>query len=220
MQRGSAQFLSLCAGDPFRADARYQDLGGASGEGTTTEELCGYKPEDTIPSRPVLPLSYADAAPMLAQLGGAPAPADFVGGIENLTYTLGPSEGLEVRIATDNPYVTTPIWNVVATIPGEDDLSGAEATPVLMGNHRDAWVFGAADPNSGTAALLEVARGLGALRRSGWVPKRTIKLLSWSGEEYGEWKDLGGGDRKGVRAIVGRKGRRAKSSPRLKCAEK
>ena len=116
--RRMPQFLSLCAGDPFRADARY-------GEGTTTEELCGYAPQDTIPSRPVLPLSYADAAPLLAQLGGAPAPADFVGGIDALAYTLGPSDGLEVRIETDNPFVTTDIWNVVGTIPGEDDLSGA-----------------------------------------------------------------------------------------------
>ena len=168
MQRGSAQFLSLCAGDPFRADARYRD--------TTTEELCGYAPQDTIPSRPVLPLSYADAAPLLAQLGGAPAPADFVGGIDALAYTLGPSDGLEVRIETDNPFVTTDIWNVVGTIPGEDDLSGAEATPVLMGNHRDAWVFGAADPNSGTASLLEVAKGLGQLRKVGF-----IDLRSWLG---------------------------------------
>lgn len=27
---------------------------------------------------------------------------------------------------------------------------------VILGNHRDAWTFGAVDPNSGTAALLEV----------------------------------------------------------------
>ena len=56
---------------------------------------------------------------------------------------------------------------------------------MLLGNHRDAWVYGAADPNSGTSSLLEVARGLGELVKSGWQPKRTIYLLSWSGEEFG-----------------------------------
>ena len=57
--------------------------------------------------------------------------------------------------------------------------------PVLLGNHRDAWVYGAADPNSGTASLLEVGRGLGELLKEGWKPKRSIYLLSWSGEEFG-----------------------------------
>ena len=165
VQRGSAQFLSLCAGDPFRADARYAALPGFN-ETNATETLCGYAPEETIPRRPVLPISYGDAAPILARLGGAAAPEGFTGGIANLTYTVGPSEGLLLRVVTDNPFVTTPIWNVVGTIEGRDD----GATPVLMGNHRDAWVFGAADPNSGTASLLEVAKGLGQLRKVGYAP--------------------------------------------------
>ena len=85
------------------------------------------------------------------------------------------SEGLPpVRGATPREEDRTPTPE-----PPEDDQ------PVLLGNHRDAWVFGAADPNSGTAQLLEVARGLGALLRTGWRPLRTIYLLSWSGEEYG-----------------------------------
>ena len=68
-------------------------------------------------------------------------------------------------------------------VPGT--LPDAEDQPVILGNHRDAWVYGAADPNSGTANLLEVAKGLGVLLRSGWRPRRSIVLCSWSGEEYG-----------------------------------
>eukprot|EP01126_Amoeba_proteus_P048151 TRINITY_DN5550_c0_g2_i4.p1 TRINITY_DN5550_c0_g2~~TRINITY_DN5550_c0_g2_i4.p1 ORF type:complete len:419 (+),score=77.79 TRINITY_DN5550_c0_g2_i4:175-1257(+) len=72
-----------------------------------------------------------------------------------------------------------PIWNVVGHIPGQSKET------VIIGNHRDAWVFGAGDPNSGTAALLEVARGFSELRKRGWVPKKSILLCSWDGEEYG-----------------------------------
>ena len=42
-----------------------------------------------------------------------------------------------------------------------------------MGNHRDAWVFGAVDPNSGTAGLMEIARVAGLLRKnSEWLKGR------------------------------------------------
>jgi N-acetylated-alpha-linked acidic dipeptidase len=112
VQRGSAQFLSLCAGDPFRTDARYDSA-------TATQDLCSYNATDTIPAIPVLPLSYGDAGPLLAALGGADGPADFQGGITGLTYTMGPSVGKVLRVAADNgAMVETPIWNVVATIPG------------------------------------------------------------------------------------------------------
>ena len=68
---------------------------------------------------------------------------------------------------------------------------------VILGNHRDAWVFGAVDPNSGTAVLEEVARAFGTLRTKGWRPGRTIVLCSWDAEEYGligstEWIEVGG----------------------------
>lgn len=65
---------------------------------------------------------------------------------------------------------------------------------VLLGNHRDAWTFGAVDPNSGTAALLELARVIGKLMEEGWRPHRSIVLCSWDAEEYAligstEWVD-------------------------------
>ena len=55
----------------------------------------------------------------------------------------------------------------------------------MVGNHRDAWVFGASDPNSGTASLHEVVKGFGQLIKEGWKPLRTIVVASWDAEEYG-----------------------------------
>lgn len=88
----SVQYLSLCAGDPYRVDKRYL--------GTTTEELCGYHGNETIPSIPALPISYGDATPILRALGGPAAPEDFVGGIHGLRYTLGPSSAGKVQCAS------------------------------------------------------------------------------------------------------------------------
>lgn len=74
-----------------------------------------------------------------------------------------------------------PIWNTYAVIPGEELTSEV----VVLGNHRDAWVLGASDPSSGTASIHEVIRGLGALLRTGWKPRRSILIASWDAEEYG-----------------------------------
>jgi N-acetylated-alpha-linked acidic dipeptidase len=87
-------------------------------------------------------------------------------------------------------YQTRKIWNVIARIDGNEEKDRW----VVLGNHRDAWTFGAVDPNSGSAAMLEVARGFGQLLKEGWKPRRTIVLGSWDGEEYGligstEWAE-------------------------------
>lgn len=74
---------------------------------------------------------------------------------------------------------TKTIYNVIAQIRGKDEPDRY----VLMGNHRDAWVFGAADAVSGTSILMEVSRGLGELLKKGWRPRRTIMLCSWDAEE-------------------------------------
>ena len=50
---------------------------------------------------------------------------------------------------------------------------------IIIGNHRDAWVYGAVDPHTGTISLLEIARALGHLLKTGWRPRRTIVLASW-----------------------------------------
>eukprot|EP00980_Cylindrotheca_fusiformis_P031621 scaffold26701_cov127-Cylindrotheca_fusiformis.AAC.2 len=183
VQRGSVQFNSLCAGDPYRADPRYkQQLN------TSLKELCGAdSPKVLIPSIPSLPLSYKDATPLLEMMGGPTASSvggdEFAGGIHNLTYTVGPSNST-LKLVVKNEDLKRSIPNVVGVIPGT--LAPSEDMPVLLGNHRDAWVYGAADPNSGTVSLIEVARGLGKLYRDhDWRPLRSIYLLSWSGEEYG-----------------------------------
>jgi len=87
-------------------------------------------------------------------------------------------------------YQVRKIWNVISRIDGAEEKDRW----VVMGNHRDAWTFGAVDPNSGTTAMLEAARGFGALLKKGWQPRRTIVLCSWDGEEYGllgstEWAE-------------------------------
>jgi len=180
VQRGSAQFNSLCAGDPARA---------ASGFDSKTR--CGFEQNELIPAIPAIPISYEDAIPLLQRLAGPLAPPSFVGAL-NVTYKLGPSSGWEVRMHVNNTREVKPIWNVISRIPGT--LAPAKDQPIILGNHRDAWVFGAADPNSGSAVLMEVARSLGKLVQGGWRPRRTIILGSWSGEEFGLLGSTGWGE--------------------------
>ncbi len=185
VQRGSVQFNSQCGGDPYRADPRYREL-----YNTSVEELCNVTDpsKELVPSIPSIPISYGDAIPLLKNLGGVPVADipgadDFIGGLKNMTYRIGPSKGY-LDMVVRNIDETTKVPNVVGIIPGS--LPADLDQPVLLGNHRDAWVYGAADPNSGTSSLLEVAKGLGHLYKTqNWRPLRSIYLLSWSGEEYG-----------------------------------
>jgi N-acetylated-alpha-linked acidic dipeptidase len=134
----------------------------------------------TVPHIPVMPLSYEDARHILEPLSGGVVPGAWQGGLP-FTYHYGPGP-VVARVHVQMHEVTRPIWNVIAKVRG----GGVPEELVVLGNHRDAWVYGAADPNSGTAAMLEVARGLGALLRGGWRPQRTIILCSWDAEEQGE----------------------------------
>jgi N-acetylated-alpha-linked acidic dipeptidase len=134
----------------------------------------------TLPKIPVLPISSADARQILERLRGTTAPREWQGGLP-LTYHLdsGPYKAtLDIQIIT----ALRSIWIVVATIPG----STLKDEAVIAGNHRDAWVYGGADPGSGSVALLEMARGLGELYKHGWRPQRTIMICSWDAEEEGE----------------------------------
>jgi N-acetylated-alpha-linked acidic dipeptidase len=134
----------------------------------------------TVPKIPVLPISSADARHIFERLRSTTAPREWQGGLP-LTYHLdsGPYKAtLDVQTIAD----LRPIWIVVATIPG----SSLKDEVVIAGNHRDAWVYGGADPGSGTVALLEMARGLGELYKHGWRPQRTIMICSWDAEEQGE----------------------------------
>eukprot|EP00658_Telonema_sp_P-2_P043160 TRINITY_DN3110_c0_g1_i1.p1 TRINITY_DN3110_c0_g1~~TRINITY_DN3110_c0_g1_i1.p1 ORF type:complete len:459 (+),score=101.67 TRINITY_DN3110_c0_g1_i1:141-1517(+) len=121
---------------------------------------------------PSLPLSAQDAAPLLEGLTGHFHP-DWL-------HRSGPGP-LEVELVVNNSQRVGEIWNVLGEIRGEIEPDRV----VVVGNHRDAWVGGAVDPSSGSSVLLELARGLGSLMRSGWRPRRTILLASWDAEEYG-----------------------------------
>ncbi|HJT71604.1 MAG TPA: transferrin receptor-like dimerization domain-containing protein [Terriglobales bacterium] len=132
----------------------------------------------TITKIPVLPISYADALPLLSALKGPITPEDWRGALP-ITYRVGPGPA-KVHLQVTSNWDQKPLYDVIATLHGADDQHW-----VIRGNHHDAWVNGAEDPISGQAALLEEARMLGELHRQGWTPKRSIIYCAWDGEEPG-----------------------------------
>ncbi|MBI3932933.1 MAG: M28 family metallopeptidase [Acidobacteria bacterium] len=178
IQRGSVRFNSYAAGDPSTP-------GWASTPGAKRvprDEM------DSVPRIPSLPLSYAEAEKILRRLGGVRVPDDWQGGLP-FAYHVGPGAAA-VAMDVQMDEGLKPIFNVIARIPGTE----APEQLVILGNHRDAWTHGAVDPSSGTASMLEAARGLAAALATGWRPRRTILLASWDAEEYGlvgstEWAE-------------------------------
>jgi len=134
---------------------------------------------EQLPKIPVTPLSYADASPILEHLGGPASPREWQGALP-FTYHVGPGPA-KVKMHLKQDYQFRTIWDVIGKIRG----ASSPDEWVVAGNHRDAWVYGAVDPNSGTAAMLETVHGLGELLKSGWKPKRTIVIGSWDAEEEG-----------------------------------
>ena len=128
---------------------------------------------------PVLPISYEDAQPLLAAIGGELVPEKWVGGLP-ITYHLGPGPA-QVHLVVKSNWDMKALYDVIARIPG----STYPDEWVIRGNHHDAWVNGADDPVSGTSAILEEGRALGELLKQGWKPKRTIIYCVWDGEEPG-----------------------------------
>ena len=178
-QRGSVMDMPVYPGDPL-----------TPGVGATKDaKRLALSEVTTFTKIPVLPISYGDAQPLLAALKGPVAPAAWRGSLP-LTYHVGPGPA-KVHLKAQFNWDTKTIYDVVARIPGAtypDEW-------IIRGNHHDAWVNGAEDPVSGAVALLEEARGLGALLKQGWKPKRTIILCLWDGEEEGllgstEWAEL------------------------------
>ncbi|HEX4769969.1 MAG TPA: transferrin receptor-like dimerization domain-containing protein [Bryobacteraceae bacterium] len=169
VQRGSVMDMTIYPGDPLSP-------GWASEPGSKRLTMAEAK---TLMKIPVLPISYADAQPILEQLGGPVVPEIWRGSLA-LTYHAG-SGPAQVHMKTDYDWTTKPLYDVIATIPGNEEADQW----IVAGNHHDAWVNGADDPISGASALLETARVLGALQKEGWHPKRTIKIAFWDGEEFG-----------------------------------
>ncbi len=132
-----------------------------------------------MPKIPTTPLSYADASPILEHLGGPDTPRDWQGALP-FTYHVGPGP-VKVKMHLKQDYQYRTVWDVLGRVRGSESPDEW----VVAGNHRDAWVYGAVDPNSGTAAMLESVHGIGELLKSGWKPKRSIVFASWDAEELG-----------------------------------
>jgi N-acetylated-alpha-linked acidic dipeptidase len=133
-----------------------------------------------LPKIPSTPLSWHDAAPILQNLGGPVVPHGWQGALP-FTYHVGGAGQVKVHMVLKQDYAFRTIWDVIGKIPGTEFPDAW----VIAGNHRDAWAYGTVDPNSGTAAMLEAVRGVGALLQQGWKPKRTIVFGSWDAEEEG-----------------------------------
>jgi N-acetylated-alpha-linked acidic dipeptidase len=136
---------------------------------------------------PVIPISYADATPLLSAITGKVAPANWRGGLP-ITYHIGPKDpasagpdAAKVHMKMFSNWDTKTLYDVIAKIPGSVEPDEW----VIRGNHHDAWVNGAEDPISGASAELEEARSLGELMKQGWKPRRTIVYCVWDGEEPG-----------------------------------
>jgi len=182
VQRGSVQYLFEYPGDPETPGiASTPDL-------PDSARTSPYAAQPHIIS---IPISYHDAAPILQALRGPGAPQGWQGALA-FRYHLGPG-GVRVHLVSQQDYQRRIIWDVIGKIVGAEEPDSW----VVAGNHHDAWVYGAVDPSSGTAAMLEAVHGIGALIKQGWRPKRTILFCSWDAEEEGligstEWVEQQG----------------------------
>lgn len=175
VQRGSVQFLSIYPGDPTTP-------GYVSKQDSPRADR-----SNSVPRIPSLPISWADAQPILQALNGYGTNGTdvnrtgWVGAIPGVTYSTGAGSGATLSMSNVMNDTYTPIWDAVGIINGtnQDEV-------VIVGNHRDAWIVGgAADPNSGSSVLIEMSKAFGKLLATGWKPTRTIVLCSWDAEEYG-----------------------------------
>ena len=178
VQRGSVLDMTLYPGDPLTPGV------GA----TSAAKRLPISQARTVLKIPVIPISYADAQPLLAALSGPVAPTRWRGSLP-ITYHMGPGPA-QVHLSISSDWDLKPLYDVIAKIPGTVNPDQW----VVRGNHRDAWVFGADDPLSGQVAMLAEAKAIGALLKSGWKPKRTLVYASWDGEEPGllgstEWAE-------------------------------
>jgi N-acetylated-alpha-linked acidic dipeptidase len=169
VERGSVADLPVSPGDPLTPG-----IGATKDAKRLTREEA-----PSLTKIPVQPTSYADALPLLRALSGLVAPEPWRGALP-ITYHLGPGPAkVHLRLEFN--------WNMVTARDIIARMEGSERPDewIIRGNHYDAWVFGADDPISGTVALLEEARVLGELARSGWKPKRTVVFATWDAEEPG-----------------------------------
>ncbi|HYS77671.1 MAG TPA: M28 family peptidase, partial [Candidatus Dormibacteraeota bacterium] len=167
-QRGAAVYDFIVPGDPLTPG--WPSLPGAK----------RIRPEESqiLPRIPSVPISGRDALVVLRNLAGPAVPQGWQGGLP-LTYHVGPGPSrLHLRIEAS--FETRPITDVIGVLRG----AGEPDRRIVLGNHHDAWVYGAVDPISGTATMLELARVAGELKRRGFPPKRTLVFGNWDAEEW------------------------------------
>jgi len=169
LQRGNAKYSWYWHGDPLTPGV------GATRNALRMDEATA----PTLPKIPVVVMSWGEAQHLMAALGGPTAPQRFRGGLRT-PYRVGPGPAV-VRVDVEMEQGLRPIYDIVASIRG----ASTPERSILFGTHHDAWTFGGVDPGTGTTALLEVARGLGQLAKSGWKPARTISFAFWDAEEFG-----------------------------------
>ena len=186
VQRGSIQYMFQYSGDVTTPGI------------ASTPDLPESKriPPDQAPSQPhimSLPISYHDAEPILANMGGPGAPQGWQGALP-FHYHVGGAVDVSVHLELHEDYAYRTIWDVTGNIDPDPASKEDPNAWVIAGNHRDAWTYGAVDPNSGTAAMLEAVHGVGTLLKEGWKPKRRVIFASWDAEEEGligstEWAE-------------------------------
>ena len=169
IQRGAITYDFIVPGDPLTP-------GWASVPGA---RRIASQDAQSLPKIMALPLSWADAKPLVENMGGPVAPADWQGGLP-IQYHLG-GEQARVHLKIDMDNSIKPYFVVEGRIQGAD----VPDQWIVLGNHRDAWVFGGVDPSSGTASMMEMTRAFGALLKQGVRPRRTLVFCSWDGEEVG-----------------------------------
>ena len=167
IQRGSVMDMMIYPGDPLTPG-----LGATENAKRLTREEA-----PTVLKIPVLPISYADASAMMGAMDGPVVPATWRGHMA-ITYRVG-GGGPLVHLMVKSEWSLKNVYDVIAMLKG----SVYPDQWVVRGNHHDGWVFGASDPLAGQSALLEEAKALGAMRKTGWKPKRSIVYTSWDGEE-------------------------------------
>jgi N-acetylated-alpha-linked acidic dipeptidase len=168
VQRGSVMDMPVYPGDPL-----------TPGIGATKDakRISSHNEAPNLLKIPVLPISYHDAIPLLEALTGPVAPESWRGALP-FTYHVGPGK-TTVHLQLKFNWKLVPCYDVIAQIKGKDFPDEW----VIRGNHHDAWVNGADDPISGQAAMLEEARAVGSLLKTGWRPRRTLVYCAWDGEE-------------------------------------
>ncbi|XP_035752991.1 putative N-acetylated-alpha-linked acidic dipeptidase [Egretta garzetta] len=148
-----------------------------------------------LPKIPVHPIGYHDAESLLRNMGGYAPPHSSWKGNLNVSYNVGPGfttnySTRKVKMHIHSHNEITRIYNVIGTIRGAVEPDRY----VILGGHRDSWVFGGIDPQSGAAVVHEIVRSFGKLKRKGWTPRRTVIFASWDAEEFGllgstEWAE-------------------------------